>query len=198
MKLLFLSSLFFTTVLCATVVDSVKVEKGDTLVIAIRGVPPEDQAQINGNYQVNSKGELYLPYISKSPIKAEGLSAGIIAKNIERIYQEAEIYTAAAISVTKQIVRKTSCGPGCGHVSKRYLTVSGQVDRAGPQVYGPGFTLFHVVSLARPKAVVALNRVELLRHGKVYKYDMKIEAHKNERVYPMDQITLRTKRVIGK
>ena len=56
-----------------------------------------------------------------------------------------------------------------------------------------------VVSMAAPNEFAALNRVELLRNGKLYKYDLKKNPrHQMLKVYPNDQITLKKVIMVGK
>lgn len=185
MKLLLILSLMLASFVQA------KVTKGDTLSISIRGVPPEEQNQINNNYPVSSEGKIHLPYLD-SPISASGLSTTSLARRVEAAYRKAQIYTTPNISIQSMREQKVEVDATEKAVMK-FLTVSGQVSRPGPQGFRPGLRLIDVVSAAGPTTFAAQNRVELLRNGKIYKYDMKIPAHMVEKVYPKDQITLKEK-----
>ncbi len=146
MKILIIISLLFATMAQAAVVEDAKVVKGDTLSISIKGVPQDEQTQINGNYPVNSKGGLFLPYLVKTPMAVQGLTCKAIARNIEKAYKEAKIYTTPVILVQKIREHKSGCG-GCRLPIGRFLTVSGDVRRPGPQAYRPGLTLMDLVSV---------------------------------------------------
>jgi len=173
-----------------------RIIKGDTLTIMIKGVPQEEQIQINGNYQVSAANKVFLPYLTNTPISTSGLSTASLARRIEAAYRDAQIYTTPTISIqslheknelAKKMDKKTT------DEILKFLTVSGQVGRPGPQQYRPGMRLIDVVSASGPTTFAAQNRVELLRNGKIYKYNMKIPAHMVEKVYPNDQITLKEK-----
>ncbi len=194
MRFLTVISILLAAVAQATVAGETKAVKGDTLLITIKGVPQEEQAQVNGHYVVTKEGNLLLPYLAKSPIKVAGKEPRAIAKIIDSAYKEARIFTQPVLTV---IHLSGHTHIGCGK-TVRFLTVSGQVGRPGPQPYRPGLRLIDVVSQAGPSTFAAQNRVELLRNGKVYKYNMKIPAHMVEKVYPNDQITLKEKNIISK
>ena len=191
MKLLLLLSFLLASLAHA------KITKGDTLAIAIRGVPQEEQAQINGSYQVSTDGKVHLPYLSNQAIYANGLTTASLARKIEAAYKNAKIYTTPSISIqsTGELAKKDMERT---QDLQKFLTVSGQVGRPGPQQYRPGMKLIDVVSSAGPTTFAAQNRVELLRNGKVYKYDMKVPAHMVELVYPNDQITIKEKNWRGR
>jgi len=172
------------------------VSNGDILQISIKGVPQGEQAQVNGTYQVSNSGKIHLPYLSTTPISAKGVSTTVVARRIEAAYKKAEIYTTPTISI-QSVTDERKLGQAINDKLQRYLTVSGKVGRPGPQVYRPGMKLIDVVSAANPTTFAAQNRVELLRNGKKYTYNMKIPAHMLVPVYPNDQITLNEKRWNG-
>ena len=80
----------------------------------------------------------------------------------------------------------------------KYVSVAGQVGRSGPVPYRPGLTLGEAVATAAPNTFAALNRVELLRNGKVYKYNIKEARQKLLKVYPNDQINVPQQNMFGK
>ena len=189
MKLLLLLTIMITSLLQA------KISKGDNLNISIKGVPTDEQTTINGTYPVSSSGKIHLPYVS--PISASGLSADALARRVEAAYKNAQIYTTPNISITS-LKDVESERKKIEEGNQKFVTVSGQVGRSGPQAYRPGLRLIDVVSAAAPNEFAAQNRVELLRNGKTYKYDMKIPAHTVVKVYPNDQIKLNQKKWNGK
>lgn len=177
-----------------------KIIKGDTLTIMIKGVLQEEQVQINGAYQVSPANKVFLPYLTNTPISTIGLTTTSLARRIEAAYRNAQIYTTPTISVqslyeqneeAKKRDKKTT------DEIQKYLTVSGQVGRPGPQLYRPGLRLIDVVSQASPSTFAAQNRVELLRNGKIYKYDMRVSADMVQKVYVNDKITLKEKNWLG-
>jgi protein involved in polysaccharide export with SLBB domain len=173
-----------------------KIIKGDTLTIMIKGVPQEEQVQINGAYQVSPANELFLPYLTDTPIGTSGQTTTSLARRIEAAYKEAQIYTTPTISIQSLFEQNEKAKKRDKITTdeiQKYLTVSGQVGRPGPQLYRPGLRLIDVVAQASPTTFAAQNRVELLRNGKIYKYDMRIPAHMVEKVYVNDKITLKEK-----
>jgi len=172
-----------------------RISKGDNLLISIKGVPTDEQTTINGNYPVSSSGQIHLPYIS--PISANGLSADTLARRVEAAYKSAQIYTTPNISITSRKDSEAEIKK-IEESNQKFVTVTGQVGRSGPQAYRPGLRLIDVVSGASPNEFAAQNRVELVRNGKLYKYDMKIPAHASVLVYHNDTITLQQKKWNGK
>jgi len=173
------------------------VTKGDNLQIAIKGVPQEEQVQINGNYQVSAGGKIHLPYLTNQPISASGLSTTALSRRIEAAYRNAQIYTTPTISIISLTDQRVEDQRITENIQK-FVTISGQVGRPGPQPYRKGLKLIDVVSSAGPTTFAAQNRIELLRNGKIYIYNMKVPEHMVELVYPNDQITVNEKKWNGR
>ncbi len=169
---------------------------GDTLTISIKGVPMEEQGQINGSYPVSKAGRIHLPYLSSNPINANGLTVAALARRIEVAYKSAQIYTTPTISIQSLNDQKREA-KRTDEAIQKYFTISGQVGSPGPKPFRPNLRMIDVVSQAGPTTFAAQNRVELLRNGKIYKYNMKIPAHMLVKVYPNDQIFLKQKNWIG-
>lgn len=161
-----------------------RITSGDTLTITIKGVPQEEQAQINGMYPVTSSGRIKIPYID-GYIAANGRSAEAVARSIEGAYKSAKIYNNPTISITFENLKKQQ--DEIDRV-KKFVTLSGELGRPGPIPYRPGMTLNEAVFSGAPTTFGATNRVELLRNGKKYKYDMRNAQHMMLKVYPNDQI----------
>lgn len=166
------------------------VKIGDVLSVSIKGVPTDEQGQVNGNYPVSTDGKIYLPYISS--IDASGSNTSAIARKIESAYKSARIYKSPTISI-QSLSDSEKEKKKISDEIQQFLTVSGTVGRPGPLPYRPGLKLIDVVSQSGPTVFAAQNRVELLRDGKITKYNMKIPAHMLVEVYPNDQITLKEK-----
>jgi len=163
-----------------------KVQPGDSLQIAIKGVPQDEQSQITGVYVVNASGKLKLPLMNQL-ISASG-STTTVALRIESAYKNAGIYTTPTITVSSS--RSQAEIDKDLEKLRTFVTVSGQVGRQGPIPYREGMTLNEVVSQASPNTFAALKRVVLLRNGKTYKYNLKDTTHMVLKVYPNDQITV--------
>ncbi len=195
MKLLILLSLMLASFAQARII------KGDTLTITIKGVPEGEQGQINGQYEVSKSNQIFLPFLTNMPISTSGLSTSALARRIEAAYRNAQIYTTPTISIQSLNEQKELAkirDKITTEEIQKFVTVSGQVGRSGPQPYRPGLRLIDVVSAAGPTTFAAQNRVELLRNGKIYIYDMKIPEHMVEKVYPNDQIILKEKKWNGR
>jgi len=170
-----------------------RITSGDILTITITGVPADDRASISAQYSVTSEGYIKLPYLT-GQIKASGSTPGALARTIETAYRTGKIYTNPEISIVNRGSKE-----GCILVHPRTVTVSGMCRVPGPKPFRPGMTLMEVVSMAAPNEFAALNRVELLRNGKLYKYDLKKNPrHQMLKVYPNDQITLKKVIMVGK
>ena len=189
MKILY--TLMITALLSMMVGAQTKISAGDTLNISIKGVPQEEQAQITGPYVVNGSRQLKLPYL-KGYISASGTTS-TVARRIEAAYKAAKIYTTPTITINSMRAQEASKID-----IQKFVTVSGQVGRSGPVPYRPGMTLNEAVAFSAPNTFAALNRVELLRNGKVYKYNVKMAAHKMLKVYPNDQINVPEQNMFGR
>jgi polysaccharide export outer membrane protein len=173
------------------------VNKGDTLSISIKGVPQVEQGQINGSYPVSAAGKIHLPFLADNPISANGLTIAALARRIETAYKSAQIYTTPTISIQSLNDQRRE-EKRTAQAIQEFLTISGKVGRPGPLSYRPGLLLIDVVSKAGPTTFAAQNRVELLRNGKIRKYNMKIPADMLVKVRPNDQIFLKEKNWLGK
>lgn len=168
-----------------------KVSPGDTLNISIKGVPSEEQAQISGPYVVDGSGKIKLPYI-KGYISASG-STSNVARRVEAAYKAAQIYSTPTITISSMRAENETQKD-----LQKFLSVAGQVGRSGPIAYRKGLTLGEAVATASPNTFAALNRVELLRNGKLYKYNVKDSKYMVLKVYPNDQITVPQQNMFGK
>lgn len=191
MKLLLLLTLMLSTGAHAVI------NKGDTLTISIKGVPTEEQGQINGNYSVTKAGRIHLPYLSSNPINANGLTVAALSRRIEAAYRNAKIYTTPTISI-QSLNDKQRESKRIDEAIQEYYTISGKVSGAGPRPYRSGLLLIDVVSAAGPTTFAAQNRVELRRNGKLYIYNLKLPAHMMVKILPNDQIFLKEKNWLGR
>ncbi len=170
-----------------------KISSGDTLAITIKGVPQEEQIQINGAYPVTN-GRIKIPYIS-GYISASGQSAEAVSRRIEAAYKAAKIYNNPTISIAVQSFRKTEAER---HKVQKFVTLSGEVSRPGPLPFRPGMTISEAVFSGAPSTFGATNRVILIRNGKTYKYNMKDTTHMSVKLYANDHIKVPQKNMWGK
>ena len=191
MKLLLLLTLMLSAFAQAVII------KGDRLSISIKGVPTEEQGQVNGSYPVSSAGKIYLTYLTNNPISASGLSTDALARKIEAAYKKAQIFTTPSISI-RTMTDEAQEAERSKNKMQKFYRITGAVGSAGPQPYRPGLTIIDVISIAGTSGFAATKRVELLRNGKTYIYNMEINSHMMEKIYPEDHITVKKKNFWGK
>lgn len=165
---------------------------GEKVAITIKGVPSVEQTSINGDYIVSDSGLLFMPMI-EGGIQAAGSSSSTVARRIEAAYKNANIYVNPRITIVT--VRDEAAATT---ISRKFVTVAGQVKRPGPVQYSEGLTIYDAVAAAGDStAFGAMNRVELLRNGKKHIYNLRSTAHRMLRVYPNDTVTVPDKNLIG-
>jgi len=145
-----------------------QIEAGKAVSIAIRGVPPEEQGRINGDYTVADNGNINMPYIGQ--VRAAGLKPEHLAASLESLYKNAQIYNNPTFQVVANV-------QGAG-LDEEVVTVGGQVGRPGPVKFQRGLTLWQAIQTAGgPTAFGTLKRVKVTRSGKQRQYDVtKLEA----------------------
>ena len=111
---------------------------------------------------VDANGEIRLLHLDE-PVKAVGLTATELAREIEKRYLAAGIYKHLSVSVTM--------------TAKMYY-VQGEVNAPGQFQLLSGTTLMQAIASARGYTSFAnKKKVTITRHGKVYTYDVrKLEA----------------------
>ena len=163
----------------------------ETLSITIKGVPQTEQSRISSEYVVSPDGYIYLPHISGG-LRASGMSSSALARKIEAAYRSAEIYTNPRITV---ISRKDAAQ---GNIEAQMVTVGGFVKSPGPKQFMRGMSLFQAISAAGGESTFgSIRRVELLRNGKRYVYDLRKTSHKGVKVFPGDSINVPQKTAFG-
>lgn len=181
----------FLTLLVAVVpvLQASPIQKGQAIQISLLGVPPVEQARVNGVYSVSEKtGYVRLWQIGN--IMAAGVDSSVLAQRIEVAYQKAEIYTSPTIQVMSDSSDK---------MIEQLVTVGGKVRAPGPKPFQSGMTLYQAVMAAGgPTEFGAINRVKLYRGTKVFTYDLTKGTHKLLKVYPKDVIDVPDKNWIGR
>ncbi|MEI6605932.1 MAG: hypothetical protein WCP35_11520 [Verrucomicrobiota bacterium] len=161
------------------------VEIGDTVKLSIRGVPNNEQQQVNGVYRVGDTGGLRLPML-KERLSVRGLSADQIASADERAYREAGIYENPSIEVE---VTGGIEDPGTATI----VSVGGQVGKAGPVPFRKGITLMQALQAAGDRTPFGGRNVTLFRGKKAIHLDYRKAETKNFELLPDDTITVEQK-----
>lgn len=165
---------------------------GERVSITIKGVPSEEQSSINGEYIVSDSGLIYMPMLSGG-LKASGSTGSTVARRIEAAYKSANIYTNPRITI---ITVKDQAQDAV--INRKFVTVAGHVKRPGPVQFTENMTIYEAVASAGDASTFgAMNRVELMRNGKKYIYNLKTTKHRSLRVYPNDVITVPQKSWTG-
>ena len=136
-------------------------EPNQQLSLRLNGVPGEEVQLVSALYTVSSNYTLNLPHISEVSIR--NLTRSQIEKKIEGAYRSAKIYTNPTISITAD----ASVG------QSRIVTVTGEVNRAGPVPFRPGMTLLEAIGAAGNKTDFgSLKKIKLLRGGRATQHDL--------------------------
>jgi len=158
------------------------VEIGDTVKLSIRGVPNDEQQQINGVYRVSDTGGLRLPLL-KERLTVRGLTADQIAAAAERAYRNAGIYQNPAIEV--EVTGGTE-DPGAATI----VSIGGQVGKAGPVPFRKGLTLIQALQAAGDRTAFGGRNITLIRGKKAIHLDYRKAETKNLELLPDDTITV--------
>lgn len=133
---------------------------GDTVEIRLAGVPSEEMSQFSAPYTVDSKGMLNIPYIGL--MKAVGLQASQIQRNIEEKLKADKIYTHPTVTVSTQNF-------------SRFVNIGGPGVRSPQRVpYTADLTVMSAISAAGGFSDFAdRKRVRLIRDGKATTMDIR-------------------------
>lgn len=186
-----LCAFMLTTLLSS--LDGAAITPGERVTITIKGVPADEQSSINGEYIVSDSGLIYLPML-QGGLKASGSTGSNVARKIEAAYKNAQIYKNPRITI---ITVKDQAQEAV--INKKFVTVAGHVKRPGPVQFTENMTIYEAVAAAGDSDPFgAMNRVELLRNGRKYIYNLKTTQHRTLRVYPNDTITVPEKNFLGR
>jgi len=155
-----------------------KIQKGSTLNISIKGVPTDEQSQVNGNYHVGSSGQIKLP-LTGTLVMVNGMTNDQLERKIESIYKQSKIYKEPVIEV---IVN------GKDDPIQASLSVGGHVKRAGQVRWTKDMTILQAIQAAGDKTTFGSKYVYLYRNKKKYKLNTKLLEHQNTKVLPNDTI----------
>lgn len=153
------------------VMSTAQLRPGDSLSIAVLGVP--DAATHVG--QIDEQGLIRLPYIG--PVTAASLTTAELSQRIRQGYIEKKIYTAVDIAVT---------------VTERFIYVGGEVARPGRIIWTPDLTLVKAIQAAGGFSLYAREtKVTLLREKNAYDLNVQLaqrDPSQDPRLTPGDSI----------
>jgi polysaccharide export outer membrane protein len=160
---------------------------GRAIQIEIRGVPAEEQNRVNGLYTVSESGYITMPFINS--VRAAGLSPTALGASIAAAYRSGQIYSNPNVQVQSSTAEQ---------IEKQMVHIGGQVRRTGPVEFVQGLTIYQAIqSAGGPTEFGAINRVELLRGGKVRVLNLKVTQFMNFPLQLNDTITVPEKNILG-
>jgi protein involved in polysaccharide export with SLBB domain len=170
---------------CHPWISAQALSPGDTVEVKLRGVPAEEQAQVNGNYVVGASGGVRIPGLSQS-VPAQGINSEQLARSIESAYIREGIYVKPAI----EVIAKTGKAK-TDEIS--FVNVGGQVRKTGNVPFRQKMTLMQAVQEAGDRTEFGGRSIELRRDGKLYQLDYREEDVKNLELRPNDIINVKEK-----
>lgn len=158
-----------------------EIRVGDNLQLILKGVPAAEKAKVDGAYVVGASGSIRIPLADVS-VRAVGLNGEQLARKIEAVFREAQIYTKPTIEVvTNDVVGATQA----------QVSVGGQVKRPGPQPFRPGLTIVQAIQAAGDMTMWGTRkRVQVERNGKRFTLDLRKGDHRNFKLLANDTITV--------
>ena len=157
---------------------------GDDVQVVLKGVPVEEQGQVNGVYTVR-EGGVRLPLLN-GLVPAKGLTPEQLARAVERAYQEQGIYANPAIEV--KVVMADGGGP--------QVSVGGQVRRPGIIPFRKGMTLQQAIQAAGDRTEFGSGKVIVVRGGKARELDFTKQECKNYVIEANDTVTVKQRGVL--
>ena len=154
-----------------TATSSAQLRSGDSLTIALQGVPDAS----NNSVQIDEQGLISLPFIG--PMPAAGVSTAELSQRIRETYIAKKIYTSVDVSVS---------------VTERYIYVGGEVQRPGRIVWTPDLTVAKAIQSAGGFTLYAKETaVSLIREKNAYPIDVKLAQRnpaQDPRLVPGDSL----------
>jgi protein involved in polysaccharide export with SLBB domain len=144
-------------------VGETPLRSGDKVKITITGVPAGDQQSMALQlYTVSNDGNIRLQYL-EGEVKASGLTPTALARNIERVYKAAKIYTNPAINISRSDDATTV----------QVVTVSGNVRQGGSAVFRPGMRIIDAIAeKGGPDDFANMKKVRLVRAQRTQEIDL--------------------------
>ena len=155
----------------ATTAASAQLRPGDSLTVALQGVPDPSSNQV----QVSDSNTITLPYIGT--ISTASATSGELAQRIHDTYISKKYYTSVDVSVS---------------VTERYVYVGGEVTRPGRIVWTPDLTVSKAIQSAGGFTLYAKeSKVNLVREQKAYDINITLAQKSPEedvRLMPGDSV----------
>jgi protein involved in polysaccharide export with SLBB domain len=155
---------------------------GDDVQVVLKGVPVEEQGQVNGVYAVH-EGGVRLPLL-EGLVPARGLTLEQFARAAERAYQVQGIYAKPAIEV--KVIQPDGGGP--------QVNVGGYVGRPGFVPFRKGLTLLQAIQAAGDRTEFGGGKIVLVRGGQARELDFTKQEHRNLRLEANDTVTVKQRR----
>ncbi len=166
-----------------------EIEAGQSIIIKIMGVPPEEKAKIDETYPVASNGMVNMPFVGE--IRAAGLESHVLAKSIQNAYRDGGIFNNAVIQV---LANKNDIAP-----AEQQVHLGGHVNAPGAKPFSKGLTVYQAVQAAGGADTFgAMNRVVLIRMGKQQIIDLEKAEGKIVVADVHDTIVVPEKNLIGR
>ena len=178
---------FFTVMgLAAVCAQEPQLEKGQSFLLRLAGVPVDDQSSISQTYTISDTGTIKLLYLEQE-MDASGLRPSELARRIEAAYKQAEIFTKPNITIT--------LGEASG--IQRFASVLGHVKSPGTVGIIPGLTMLDAIARCGGFNPFAnARRVKLTRAGKATLHDLSQTTNKdNTKIKSNDIITVPQRRL---
>jgi protein involved in polysaccharide export with SLBB domain len=132
---------------------------GDSIVVKLSGVTPEEVAVVSTSYDISDKGTINLPYIGE--VRASGKRPSTLQKDIEAAYMNAQIFTRPTIQVMANKDALT-----------QMVFVSGEVKTPNRITMTPGMTVSGaIIAAGGPTDFAAMKKVKLVRAGRGVELD---------------------------
>ncbi len=146
-----------------------QLEKGQSFLLRLAGVPVDDQSSISQTYTISDRGTIKLLYL-ESEMTVSGLRPSELARKIEAAYKSAEIFTKPNITIT--------LGEASG--VQRYASILGQVKAPGTVGIVPGLTMLDAIARCGGFNPFAnAKKVKLTRAGKATYHDLSQTTNKD-------------------
>lgn len=179
---------FFLALACMISSGFSQIQTEQSIVVKIMGVPAEEKAKIDETYPVSKQGNVNMPFIGE--IRAAGLDAAVLAKNIEARYISEGYYANPTIQVYANGIDVKP--------ADQLVHIGGQVKATGPKPFTKGLTVYQAIQAAGGATEFgALNRVQLYRDGKQQTLDLKSASGKAVPAQPGDTIEVPQKGPFG-
>lgn len=148
-------------------------KNGDMLQITVKGIPIEEQNDVNGNYRIDNRGLVRLTFL-ESGIRASGMQTSALARKIESAFRNAGIYTRPTVTIINQTEVTADQVDDV-----RFVTVGGQVRGSGQIQFQAGMTIYAAIQAAGGETEFGdMRKVKLMRGRNIRVYDMRVPANR--------------------